>query len=934
MTQEAANKTLYLVDGSGFIFRAYHALPPLNNPEGTPVNAVMGYCNMLFRLLKDLRAEHIAVIFDAARTNFRNDIYEQYKANRDAPPEDLVPQFPLIRAATTAFGLPGIEVEGFEADDLIAAYAEEAKAKGYDVAIVSSDKDLMQLVDDKVCLYDPIKTKRLCAPEVFEKFGVTPDKVVDVQALAGDSVDNVPGVPGIGVKTAAELINQYGDLETLLASTATIKQPKRREALEVNAEVARISKKLVMLDRNAPRPLPLEDLKPSGPLDSIALKAFLTHHGFRALLNRIGQKAEQKTESTSELIARANAGSQAAHEPKAPPQQVANVEYACIVDAPTLEAWVKQAYETGIVAVDTETTGLTPAKAGLVGISICAKAGRAAYIPLAHRQPQTDLLDMGNQQKLVQMDKAQALAILKPLLEDRSVLKVGHNIKYDMQIFANEGLNILSYDDTLLMSYVLDGTRHGHGMDELAMLHLGYKTITFDEVAGKGAKRVTFDYVPLEPATRYAAEDADITLRLYEVLKPRLPLERSAELYETIDRPLVAIVAEMERAGVRVDINVLAGMSRDFGEKLVQLEAEIQKLAGRPFNVGSPKQLGEILFVEMGLTGGRKTKTGDWSTSVDVLEELAEEGHEIITLVLEWRQLSKLKSTYTDALAQQIAPRTGRVHTSFSLAATSTGRFASTDPNLQNIPIRTEEGRKIRTAFIAQEGYTLISADYSQVELRLAAAMADIPALKRAFEKGIDIHALTASEVFGVPLDQMTPELRRRAKAINFGIVYGISGFGLARQLGVPVGEASAYIKQYFSRFPELADYMERTKQEARKYGYVTTLYGRRCHVDGINDKNPARRGGAERQAINAPIQGTAADIMKRAMIRIDRAIKTSNLDLRMLIQVHDELVFEVRADQAAEAQALVKREMEAAADVGIPLVAEAGIGQNWAAAH
>ncbi|MBU6234893.1 MAG: DNA polymerase I [Alphaproteobacteria bacterium] len=923
LMSEKFNETLYLVDASGFIFRAFHALPPLTDPKGTPVGAVLGFTNMLIRLLTDLKARHVGVIFDAARRNFRNEIYPDYKANRDETPPDLIPQFPLIREATRAFGFEPLEVEGYEADDLIAAYARQGRDKGLEVVIVSSDKDLMQLIRDGVSMYDPLKQRAMGAPEVMEKFGVTPDKVIEVQALIGDPTDNVPGVRGIGPKTAAELINEYGDLEGLLANLDKIKQPKRRETLVENAELARLSKKLVTLDAHAPIPRPLEALGAGSPA-SPELVSFLQSHGFKSVLSRLGAKPEPIADTAAPMPTVVVAA-------KAAPTEAV---YVTITDARTLEEWVREATAKGVVSVDTETTALTPAKAELVGISLSHEEGRGAYIPVGHRNKQADLLgDSGPE--IVQMKKADAIRILKPLLEDPSVMKIGQNIKYDIQMFAHEGVAVTPIDDTMLISYAVDGSAHGHGMDELAELHLGYKTILYSDVAGKGAKQISFAEVPVDAATKYAAEDADITLRLYNHLKPRLAQARLLTVYETMDRPLAPVIARMESHGVKVDVGVLRSLSSEFGARLITLEGEIHKLAGTQFNVASPKQLGEILFGQMGLPSGKKTKTGDWSTSADILEELAEQGHEIVEKVLDYRQMAKLKSTYTDALQEEICKRTGRVHTSFALAHTSTGRLASTEPNLQNIPIRTDAGKKIREAFVAEDGYVLLSIDYSQIELRLAAALGGIPALQRAFREGLDIHAMTASEVFGIPMEEMTPDVRRRAKAINFGIIYGISSWGLAKQLGITPQEAGSYIKQYFARFPELSTYMERTKEEARKHGHVNTFFGRRCIIDGINDKNPARRGFAERQAINAPLQGTAADIMRKAMIRVDRALEANrHLDCKMLLQVHDELVFEVKAEQAQEAAALVKSIMESVADVGVPLVAEAGIGPNWAKAH
>lgn len=936
MDETARNAELFLVDGSGFIFRAYHALPPLNRPDGTPVGAVLGFTNMLVKLVTDMHVPNIAVIFDAARQNFRYDIYAEYKANRSETPEDLIPQFPLIREATAAFAIPSIEKEGYEADDLIATYVRLARAEGRAVTIVSSDKDLMQLVGGNVRMFDPMKNKYMGEAEVFEKFGVTPDRVVDVQALAGDSVDNVPGVPGIGLKTAAQLINEYGDLETLLARAGEIKQPKRREALIEHAENARISKKLVALDAHVETPLGLADLKMAVPARD-KLFGFLTQQGFRSVLTRM--EKQYGGGGTTAPIA-----PPAANDPA--PRVIAGTDrkdYTLVQDEATLQQWVARAIAKGRVAVDTETTHLTPSMAKLVGVSLSVEAGEGCYIPLGHRDAQgyAESFDFAMTDKpadkadLRQIPMDRAIALLKPMLEDPSVLKIGHNIKYDMQMFLQHGVRVTPYDDTMLLSYVLDGASHGHGMDELAELLLNHTTIPFAEVAGSGKNQVTFDLVPLDKARDYAAEDADITLRLHDALKPRLTTDRMATVYETLERPIATVIADMEYTGVKIDPAFLRSLSNTFGQQIMELESAIHKETGVAFNIGSPKQMGEVLFGTLGLPGGRKTKMGVYSTSADVLEELAEQGHTVVEKILEWRSLSKLKSTYADSLPEAINPRTGRLHTSFSLAGTSTGRLASSDPNLQNIPIKTEQGRLIRRAFVPAEGYTLLSADYSQVELRLAAEMADIKALKQAFLDGVDIHAATASQVFGVPLDQMTPDIRRNAKAINFGIIYGISGFGLAKQLGIHQGEAAQYIKQYLARFPELKDFMERTKLEARENGYVKTLYGRKCFIRGINDKNPAFRAGAERQAINAPLQGTAADIMKRAMIALPGALREAGLGARMLVQVHDELLFEVPLTEKDATAELVKRVMTAAGTgLSLPLAVEAGFGDNWAEAH
>ncbi len=928
---------IFLVDGSGYIFRAYFALPPLTY-NGKPVGAVLGFSSMLMKMLKDLKAPYIAVIFDAAKKNFRYDIYEDYKANREEAPEDLIPQFPLFRKASEAFGIPALEVEGFEADDLIATYARIAVEQGRKVTIVGTDKDLMQLVNDDVRLYDPIKNKYLGADDVFEKFGVRPDKVVDVQALSGDSVDNVPGVPGIGIKTAAQLITEYGSLETLLEKAGDIKQPKRREALIENAEKARLSKRLVQLDNNAPVPLKLEDLKAHEP-DNAQLVDFFKEHGFKSLLTRMGesdaaasltQKVKNESPPRKEIVV-AEAAEQKPYEAPALPD-IAQNQYTLIQDMDVLKAWIADAYETGFLAIDTETTNLTPMAADLVGISLCHTVGKAAYLPVGHVGENTDLLGGGDVIKQIPMKDA--LAALKPLLEDPSVLKVGHNTKYDWQMFKKHGIHMAPCDDTMLLSYTLDGTSHGNSMDELSRLFLNHETIKYDDVTGTGKSRVTFDRVPLDKARDYAAEDADVTARLHKILKPRLPLDAMAVVYEDIERPLISTIGMMEMDGIKVDSAFLKTMSTEFGIKLVALEAEIHKIAGTPFNVGSPKQIGEILFDQMGLPGGSKTKTGQWSTDVSVLEDLSRAGHEIVTKILEWRGLSKLKSTYTDALQEQMNPQTGRVHTSFSMAVTSTGRLASSDPNLQNIPIRTEEGRKIRQAFIAEENHVLLSVDYSQVELRLAAEMAGVAALKQAFRDGVDIHTLTASQVFGIPLDQVTGEARRQAKAVNFGIIYGISGWGLAQQLGCDPREANDFIKRYLATFSEIRDYMERTKEEARKFGYVKTLLGRKCFIPNINASNPGWRAGAERQAINAPLQGTAADIMKKAMAQIPPALKAANLNARMLLQVHDELIFEVHESELEKTTPLVKHIMENVVNLDVPLVAEAGSGKSWGSAH
>jgi len=917
-------KRVYLIDGSGYLFRAFHALPPMSRSDGTPVNAVYGFTNMLMKLIEDAHADgavdYFAVIFDAARVSFRNEIYPEYKANRPPPPEELIPQFELVRDATRALNLPCIEMDGFEADDIIATYAREAEAAGAEVVIVSSDKDLMQLVRERVWLLDPIKQRRIGDEQVAEKFGVGPDKVIHVQALAGDSTDNVPGVPGIGVKTAAELINQYGDLENLLAHASEIKQPKRRERLTEHAEDARTSLKLVTLKDDVPLPDGLESLALRDP-DPEKLLAFVREQEFKSLVARL--------ESTL--------GGGAAEAAELAP---ADAAYDLVQDEAALARWIAEARRVGTVAVDTETTSLDAMRAELVGISLSTAAGNGCYIPVGHVAPGDGRLDLdgdgGAAPKQIPRDRA--LELLKPLFEDPSVLKVGHNIKYDLLVLARHGVTVAPVDDTMVLSYVLEAGMHGHGLDELSELHIGHTNIKYSEVAGTGKSQVTFDKVPLEAALDYAAEDADMTGRLHRLLKPRLVPEKVTTVYETLDRPLIPVLVRMERWGIKADRNVLSRLSGEFAQRLGALEEEIYKLAGREFTIASPKQLGEILFDEMGLEGGKKGKTGAYGTGADVLEDLAALGHELPARVLDWRQLAKLKSTYADALVDDIDPETGRIHTAYGMAIASTGRLSSTDPNLQNIPVRTEEGRKIRAAFIPEQGCKLVSLDYSQIELRLLAHVAGIDKLKQAFREGHDIHAMTASEVFGEPIEGMDPMTRRKAKAINFGIIYGISAFGLARQLGIEKSEAAAYIDAYFERYPGIKDYMEATKKAAREAGYVTTPFGRRIHTPGINDKNFARRGFQERAAINAPLQGGAADVIKRAMIRVQDALDDSRLDARMLLQVHDELLFEVPEKQVDDTIATVKRVMEKASlpavELAVPLEVEAGVGDTWAEAH
>ena len=917
---------VFLIDGSGFLFRAFHALPPMTRPDGTPVNAVYGFTTMLMKLIDETDADHVAVIFDAGRHTFRNDIYPAYKANRPDPPDELIPQFGLVREATRAFNVACVEMAGYEADDLIATYARQAADAGARVTIVSSDKDLMQLVGEGVVMFDAMKNRDIGPAQVVERFGVGPEKVVEVQALAGDSTDNVPGVAGIGVKTAAQLIGEYGDLDTVLARAQEIKQPKRRQALVEQADAARLSRELVRLRDDVPVEEPLAAFAVREPEPDVVL-AFLKEQAFKSLLTRL----------ESRFLAAGEGG--AADARAAAELAPAETDYELVVTAEALGRWIDAAREAGVVAVDTETTSKNSMQAKLVGFSLSVVAGRACYVPLAHTRPAGQgTLDLAEGDGAAaapgQIPFDAALDMLRPLLADRTVLKVGHNIKYDMQVLAHYGVSVAPVDDTMVLSYVLEGGLHGHGMDELALLHLGHRTIKYAEVVGTGRNQETFDKVPLEKARDYAAEDADVTGRLFRLLKPRLAAEHMVTVYETLERPLIPVLERMERTGIRVDAGELERLSRDFAARLGDLQADVHRLAGHPFNVASPKQLGEVLFDEMGLAGGRKGKTGAYVTGADVLEDLAAQGHDLPARVLEWRQLAKLKSTYTDTLVGEVNPETGRVHTSYAMAVASTGRLSSSDPNLQNIPVRTEEGRKIRHAFVAAEGTRFLSADYSQIELRLLAHVAGIAALKEAFRDGLDIHALTASQVFGVPVDGMDPQVRRQAKAINFGIIYGISAFGLARQLGIPRSEASAYIDAYFERYPGIRGYMERAKEEARTRGFVTTLFGRKCHVGGINDKNPARRNFAERVAINAPLQGGAADIIKRAMIRLPDALAGAGLGAAMLLQVHDELIFEVPADEIDETRDVVVGVMGSAAHLDVPLVVDTGTGDNWEEAH
>ncbi|MGB7404791.1 MAG: DNA polymerase I [Pacificimonas sp.] len=927
---------LYLVDGSGYIFRAYHRLPPLTNKHGEPTGAVYGFTSMLWKLIDELNDEggegagptHMAVILDHSSHSFRNEMYADYKAHRPDPPEDLVPQFPIIRDAVRAFSVPCIEAEGIEADDIIACYTKAATKAGWKTTIVSSDKDLMQLVEgDQVNMYDTMKNVRIGPAEVEEKFGVPPEKIGELLALMGDSVDNIPGVKGVGPKTAAKLILEYDDVEGVIANADDIKQNKLRENIQNSTEDIRISRKLVELYCDWDLAEPLDALTLAEPATE-PLQEFLEHHGFKTMLAKLGVRASGTPKP-------ATPG--AAVEVEAVPFDVD--AYETVTDMDALSKWIDEARATGRVGFDIETNDLNAMRAEIVGVSLATVPGKACYVPLAHVSDDGLLGEAPTQ-----IDKTEALAALKPLLEDPAVLKIGHNLKYDYLVLLNrEGIGLAPVEDTMMIGYALEAGSHiggAHGLDPAAKREFDHDTIKYKDVAGTGKSQVTFDRVPLPEATRYAAEDADVALRLHEVWKPRLWRERLTTVYQRLERPLVPVVARMEKRGIAVDRAALSRLSADYAERMTALEARAYELAGREFNIGSPKQLGEILFGEMGLEGGKKSsKTGAWSTDVEVLERLAAEGVDIATVVVDWRQLSKLKTTYADALVAAINPDTNRVHTNFQMAATTTGRFSSSDPNLQNIPIRTEEGAKIREAFVAEEGNVLLAADYSQIELRLLAHIADIPQLKQAFADGIDIHALTASEMFGVPVKDMDPLIRRQAKAINFGIIYGISAFGLAKNLGIERSEAADYIDRYFERFPGIRKYMNETKLFAREKGYVETLFGRRTHTPSIKSSRQNERGFAERAAINAPIQGSAADIIRRAMVRIEPALADAGLSSAgMLLQVHDELVFEVPEADAEAAGKVIARVMEDACapvvELDVPLVVDVGTGKTWAAAH
>jgi DNA polymerase-1 len=980
-----AGDHLFLVDGSGYIFRAYHALPPLTRKsDGLQINAVLGFCNMLWKLLNEMKPEerptHLAVVFDKSEKTFRTDFYPDYKAHRPPAPDDLIPQFPLIREAVRAFDIPCLEQRGFEADDLIATYARQACEVKAIVTIVSSDKDLMQLVNDCVTMYDTMKDRRIGPNEVCEKFGVGPEKVIEVQALIGDSTDNVPGVPGIGVKTAAQLITEYGDLETLLARAGEIKQDKRRQTLIDHAEKARISKTLVTLDQNVVLEVPAEELAVHEP-DYTRLIAFLKAMEFTSLTRRVSEKSGVEA-STVEANAKGPAPSSSKPDlfaPGAPglplkgganppvmrpgaPQTNGNLTPAALAAAALaaarqskfdrasyetirtperLNAWIARARDLGMVAVCASASGIDPMTAELCGVALAVADNAACYIPIGHRESGGaggDLFNPDAKLCVGQLSEAAVLGALKPLLESPSAVKIGQNLKFDWLAFARRGIDIYPYDDTMLMSYVLDAGRASHGVDVLAEKWLGHKTMPREQLTGSGKSQVTFDRVTIEKAAEYAAEDADVTFRLWKALKARMPAEHVATVYETLERPLIPVLARMERRGIAIDRQVLSRLSGEFAQKQGGLEDEINKLAGAPLNPGSPKQLGDILFGQMGLPGGARTKTGQWSTGARTLEDLAEQGHELPRKILDWRQVSKLRSTYTDSLPGYVNAETRRVHTSYALAATPTGRLSSSEPNLQNIPVRTEEGRKIRRAFVAEPGTKLVSADYSQIELRLLAEIADVPALRKAFQEGLDIHAMTASEMFGVPVKGMPGEVRRRAKAINFGIIYGISAFGLANQLGIEREEAGAYIKKYFERFPGIRAYMDETKAFAKKNGYVLTLFGRKCHYPEITSSNPTIRAFNERAAINARLQGSAADIIRRAMVRIEPALAKAKLTAQMLLQVHDELIFEVPEAEVARTLPVVKKVMEdapmPALSLSVPLQVDARAADNWEEAH
>ena len=927
-------KHIYLVDGSTYIFRAYHALPPLTRKsDGFPVGAISGFCNMLDKLIRDEKQRnnltHLLVVFDASGKTFRNDIYPDYKANRSSPPEDLIPQFPVIRDATNAFNVPHVELLGYEADDLIASYTKAALSKGMQVTIVSSDKDLMQLVGNGACMLDTMKNRTINEPEVIEKFGVKPNRVIDVQSLAGDSIDNVPGVPGIGIKTAALLINEYGDLEKLIENASKIKQTKRRESVIEFADQARISRELVTLKDDIKLPVPIEDIQIQS-IEPKKLISFLKAMEFRTLTEKKAKEFNLSSEKIDTQEIKLNfTPKEDVYETKAPLEDIKRFDYdlySTIQNIDQLNEWKEKISEKGYVAIDTETDSLNAIEANLIGFSFAISNNEACYIPIKHLE------------KSPQIELNQALVILKEIMEDQSILKILHNKKYDGLVLQKYGISIAPYDDTMLISYSIGSGGIRHNLDALAKNYLSHNALSFKEIAGTGKNQKVFNEIDISTASKYAAEDADITLRLWKLLKPKLAEDRLSSVYETIERPLAKIIMEMEKHGVSVDEKILNKLSEKFASKIKKIEEKCFEVVGVEFNLGSPKQVGEILFDKLGIKGGKKTPSGSWSTDADTLTFLASNGNALPKLLLEWRGLSKLKSTYTDALPTFINKKTNRIHTSYAMSSTSTGRLSSSDPNLQNIPIRNEDGREIRSAFIAEEGSSLISADYSQIELRIIAHMANDNNLKQAFKEKIDIHSLTASEVFGVPLKDMNNEIRRRAKAINFGIIYGISAFGLSNQLGISRSEASDYIRSYFEKFPSIKDYMETTKEFAKDNGFVKTLFGRKCIIDSSMSRGPGGKAFMDRAAINAPIQGTAADIIKRAMIKIPQTLKKENLSSKMIMQVHDELIFETKDEDVEKTINLVKNEMSNAhkpiIELSVDLEVEAAFGKNWDQAH
>ena len=914
----------YLIDGSGYIFRAYYALPPLTRKsDGLPTGAVSGFCSMLFKLLEDSKSDsntqkptHFAVIFDSARKNFRNEIYSDYKANRSEAPDDLVPQFEYIRKSVMAFNLPSVDLVNYEADDLIATYADQILQKGAKVTIVSSDKDFMQLYRKDVRLYDPMKNKFIGPEDIINKFGVDSKKVIDVQSLAGDSSDNVPGVPGIGVKTAAELINKYGTLEKLLDHAHEIKQNKRRETLIDNKDKAIISKKLVTLKKDAPVDRAIEEFKLQ-EIDKDKLYKFLREMEFNRLLSSAISTYGEPELSNNKIETK----------PKEKLQLINKNNYHLITDEDQIDEWVDEAEEAGEFAIDAETSSLDPHQADLVGISLSTKIGKACYIPIGHKSK-------GCLKKSIVIKK------LKPLLEDKSVKKIGQNIKFDFIVLYKQGIEINSMEDTMLMSYVLDAGKNRHNMDTLSEIHLGHKTITFKEIVGTGKKEINFSDVELGKAMEYAAEDADITYRLYKIFNKNLKLEKLTNIYEIFEKPLIKILAFMEIEGIKIDNKFLKALSEKFEKKIRSLEKKIFSISKKEFNIGSPKQLGEIIYNELKIAGLKKTRKGSFATSANVLEDLAFKGHEFPKLILDWRQVSKLKNTYSDSLPEHINLNTKRVHTSFLLAATTTGRLASSDPNLQNIPIKSEDGKDIRKAFVAEKEFKLISADYNQIEMRILADLADVKELKKAFKNNEDIHSLTASQVFNIDIKKIDQDKRRKAKAINFGIIYGISQYGLAKQINVSNNEAEDFLNAYFFKFPEIKNYMESTIKFCRKSGYVNNIFGRRSHFNGINDKNFNVRNFQERAAINAPIQGSASEIMRMAMIRISKKFEEiKNLKSKILLQIHDELIFEVHKEQVNKCSKIIQEEMSSVKDsnlhsFSIPLLVDINVGDNWGDLH